>query len=853
MTVYSWVGIPTRLDMFETQGTQAKPVSKCRSRKARRQHRNLLEEYNRRQRHHVWLETHVWHAKRFHMKECWGYRLAERPSAKTFRISFRAMDRHCLLQDISYYSCIEVSGRQEDLLQRLCRLTSKEAGMTFASKECLGGRRQGSLVLYKVEGFPSQPLGPVTFIWRPLLTPVVEESKHRQLWIWIHPAMKKEVIEELQQVIGCLIPVRPKPSDASRLTKPVPEGASGNQSTGHDTRRKKKRSRSAARPEKVLGDGTRHISDATSWITENGDMVLTDLTMELVRLRLVGPLANCVLTTTLHLADSPQVSEEGPTSWWTKHSKDPLHRELHEKQRRKFSLLAGLQATSDVPSGTILGLTVGDPRLDLPSKRSKALPGRTAEADREDAEQFTRHGFDAQLAWSALWDYAIRDEVTKKKMPEQELNELRRKVLVPGSRLNLGAHEAAVPMLLVQQGGRETGRALCGWGAAWDIILPKGWAMAFWIPLVYREALVGGLRESERHSMYRGVPHFPDDFPDCVAGARHTAEYKAQALDKFKRYPPDKRPNYVKLGVQSPFAPPWDLLAQEWDAMQSDSKDFWDFLKLEGENQVEGFLTEQQEVRVEEDEPQVSKDMGDECKEASLFYTIRNQRLLARLAVWCGLGRAPRRPAGLPESSDGMGPSLAESLFLASSHSYGFVWVRLELLERGTPEHHAAVSIPSSDDLAKLKADKTYSGPLEPKQSDPFKPQLRAEGKQKKIEKGKKKKKKNRDQEKRNYEDENECEDVLIKGLHPEPLSNVVSHCSRLLLGSVARGDFSLAEGAGRCFGFVSLVGLLRVILHQQLVGLRPPGGGRRPLVLVRNPNSLQYRFAWLSVEVQWS
>uniref|UniRef100_A0A8C4X083 Uncharacterized protein n=1 Tax=Eptatretus burgeri TaxID=7764 RepID=A0A8C4X083_EPTBU len=366
---------------------------------------------------------------------------------------------------------------------------------------------------------------------------------------------------------------------------------------------------------------------------------------------------------------------------------------------------------------------------------------------------------------------------------------------------------------------------------------------------VYQEALVGGLRESERHSMYRGVPHFPDDFPDCVAGLRHAAEYKVQALDKFKRYPPDKRPNFVKLGVQSPFAPLWDLLAQEWDAMRS-NKDFCDFLKVEGKIQDESFLTVQQEVRVE-DESHAPKDMEDKCKEACLFYTIRNQRLLARLAVWCGLGRAPRRPAGLPESSDGMGPSLAESLLLASSNSYGFVWVRLELLERGTPEHLAAVSIPSSDDLAKLKNDKTYNGPLEPMHSDPFKTQLRAEGKQKKIEKGKKKKKKNQE-EKRNSEDKKESEDVLIKGLHPEPLGSAVSHCSRLLLGSVARGDFSLAEGAGRCFAFVSLVGLLRVILHQQLVGLRPPGGGRRPLVLVRNLNSLQYYFAWLSVELQW-
>uniref|UniRef100_A0A1B0C0P5 Pop1 N-terminal domain-containing protein n=1 Tax=Glossina palpalis gambiensis TaxID=67801 RepID=A0A1B0C0P5_9MUSC len=45
------------------------------SRKYRRSPRNLLADYLRRQRKRKWLETHIWHAKRFHMIERWGYRL----------------------------------------------------------------------------------------------------------------------------------------------------------------------------------------------------------------------------------------------------------------------------------------------------------------------------------------------------------------------------------------------------------------------------------------------------------------------------------------------------------------------------------------------------------------------------------------------------------------------------------------------------------------------------------------------------------------------------------------------------------------------------------------------------------
>lgn len=54
---------------------------------ARRPHR-LLRDYARRQRQFAWLETHIWHAKRFHMISRWGYKLV--PSSTSFLLLFRA-------------------------------------------------------------------------------------------------------------------------------------------------------------------------------------------------------------------------------------------------------------------------------------------------------------------------------------------------------------------------------------------------------------------------------------------------------------------------------------------------------------------------------------------------------------------------------------------------------------------------------------------------------------------------------------------------------------------------------------------------------------------------------------------
>ena len=65
------------------------------SRKKRRRPKNMVRDFTKRQVSKRWLETHLWHAKRMHMENMWGYRLAKRPCDKSFRSTYRAFLHLC--------------------------------------------------------------------------------------------------------------------------------------------------------------------------------------------------------------------------------------------------------------------------------------------------------------------------------------------------------------------------------------------------------------------------------------------------------------------------------------------------------------------------------------------------------------------------------------------------------------------------------------------------------------------------------------------------------------------------------------------------------------------------------------
>ncbi|KAI4881778.1 hypothetical protein NFI96_011476, partial [Prochilodus magdalenae] len=852
---------------------EKKEQSKTKSRRARRRHGNLLLEFNRRQKKNKWLETHIWHAKRFHMVKRWGYCLGDRPTYKCYRASYRAMSTGCLLQDLSYYCCVELQGPEEQLLSALSRLTSKETGLTFAASLCVTGQREGSILLHKPDQYPHQLMGPAHFLWRPRSA----ESTHRQLWIWAHPTLKQDLLPVLQAVCQCFEEVTPAVEENSLKpqVEPGPTAPAFSDPCSETQRQGKRKRKNMGddndhRPaKKILGDGTRSPITPVSWKSSKTDIVINDLSMEVVRYRLIGPLSHAVLTETLLPATISKVDTKVTSPfWWPEQCKNKNSMSLHQQQADIFQVLRGLHSTSELPAGCVLGLAVEDPRLTLPKKQGKATFDlqETQGVDEVRRRDLTLRGVPAPCAQSALWDRSVRENVTNHKISEQDLNKMKAELLVPGSRL-VTPLEGRVPILLVHQAGKQQGEERNGWGSGWDLLLPKGWGMAFWVPLVYRGVRVGGLQMSLKHSQNKGMPHFPHDFPDCPAGAHFQKQQEVELLEKFKRRPPSKRTNYIKHGCLAPFRSPWQQLVEEWEMIKHDS---------------------------ENGEPQPAKTegaislAGDNTFPTSDFIVLRSRKILRQMSIWCRPFSA--RTQRLTRAFSTPLLNLEVSKKLQAQWGRCLVWVRVCVLGKGLPALHAMLCVPTTEDLQQVHREPQCSGPEEPRHRDHTqhllkktkrfkttpecptctkeKDQSPSAVKEEFIPTTKKEPNSDTKEQLSNpipslmsaHPDTSTAVDKdlnsklpqtvigsadssggLVRGLWPEPLPSVSSHCSRVTLGWVTQGDFSLATGGGEALGFVSLTGLLHMLLSQP--------ADQRGTVLLRNPSSLQYRFARLYVE----
>ncbi|KAF8820885.1 POPLD (NUC188) domain-containing protein [Cardiosporidium cionae] len=98
---------------------QNPPKESRRVRKDRRRPHDLNSIYQNRSRKHQWLETHIWHAKRFHMQNLWNFRLAESPVERCQRKLYRYAARHCVIHDRSYMRLIELKGDLQTLQEVL--------------------------------------------------------------------------------------------------------------------------------------------------------------------------------------------------------------------------------------------------------------------------------------------------------------------------------------------------------------------------------------------------------------------------------------------------------------------------------------------------------------------------------------------------------------------------------------------------------------------------------------------------------------------------------------------------------------------------------------------------------------
>ncbi|KAL0598887.1 Ribonucleases P/MRP protein subunit POP1 [Plecturocebus cupreus] len=496
-----------------------------------------------------------------------------------------------------------------------------------------------------------------------------------------------------------------------------------------------------------------------------------------------------------------------------------------------------------------------------------------ASQNNEKVRQLLLEGVPVECTHSFIWNQDICKSVTENKISDQDLNRMRSELLVPGSQLILGPHESKIPILLIQQPGKVTGEDRLGWGSGWDVLLPKGWGMAFWIPFIYRGARVGGLKESAVHSQYKRSPSIPGDFPDCPAGMLFAEEQAKNLLEKYKRRPPAKRPNYIKLGTLAPFFCPWGQLTQDWEsrgqaheepsvASSPNGKES-DLRRSEMPCALMPKKTPQpsDEVGMSIDHPMEAEEVMDSgCHEpvgpesitdqeasenhvaatGSQLCVLRSRKLLKQLSAWCGPSSEDSRAAWRAPGRGQQGLTREACLSILGHFPRALVWVSLSLLSKGSPEPHTMICVPAKEDFLQLRKDWHYCGPQESKHSDPFKS---------KILKQKEKKKKEKRQKLGNTSSDGLAGDepvagqeALTLGLWSGPLPCVTLHCSRTLLGFVTQGDFSMAVGCGEALGFVSLTGLLDMLSSQPVA--------QRGLVLLRPPASLQYRFARIAIEV---
>ncbi|KAH7648967.1 hypothetical protein FG379_001336 [Cryptosporidium bovis] len=161
-----------------------------------------------------WLESHLFHAKRFHMCEAFGYKLPFCSTLKRSRKIYRAIKHHFVVHDSSYLHIFEITGMDSEisLLFKLCNF---DTSFLFDEKYYCGYYRGGGF-MFKLDDnkfiyasnrmeffeelnfFSWERIAPIEFLWIPNCKNC---NSNRSLWIWIHPIASYQLFVYLEKCI----------------------------------------------------------------------------------------------------------------------------------------------------------------------------------------------------------------------------------------------------------------------------------------------------------------------------------------------------------------------------------------------------------------------------------------------------------------------------------------------------------------------------------------------------------------------------------------------------------------------------------------------------------------------------
>lgn len=345
---------------------------------------------------------------------------------------------------------------------------------------------------------------------------------------------------------------------------------------------------------------------------------------------------------------------------------------------------------------------------------------------------------------------------------------------------------------------------LTGFGSGIDVIVPARWAMPFWLAFLMQCARVSALQESRSIAFESLNPDTPDiNDPDCPAYMREASITKEELTKKYFRYPPNRRVNFVKLGISSPFFCDWKNLTKGWSSNED-------------------------------------------------FYVLRNRELL--LLLQAGICTAKNRNAKL------FIQNTQSDITDLDDYKNCLIRIKISMIGKGSPKKFAIICMPTFEDLKKFKDNKKWLGPVEKCHND-LNERIR-----KVLRKNHlillKRLRRQRVQRNRALKNnalkllrestgkinEDKCmtvsshhkirsdQSVKMSELYLPKCTEVRYSCDREVMGYITLGNFSLSQAKGIGIGYITLPSLLRMI------------DNKSNIVLVRNTQTRQYRLAELNI-----
>ncbi|KAM7536965.1 hypothetical protein Aperf_G00000065612 [Anoplocephala perfoliata] len=223
-----------------------------------------------------WIPTALWHAKRFHVVQNWGWRIPFAPTDKLFKTLQRATTDRCMLVDHGYLNCFAITGSL-DLINRCLGETTLPFYVSSVTIDlpddstAIGFHETVNLLccepmqcrppigIARLPNISRAVLGPLRILRGPVCQ-MPNGGKHSTAWLWLHPSMSSDAWKLLTSL------------KYVRVDSETP-----------------------------MDDGATHIK-------------LTDCTGHLCRMKLIGPFAHQILVDTLQ--PHPGVPENGDWSVW---------------------------------------------------------------------------------------------------------------------------------------------------------------------------------------------------------------------------------------------------------------------------------------------------------------------------------------------------------------------------------------------------------------------------------------------------------------------------------------------------------------------------------------------------------